>query len=170
VRQLSYADGVNLPEVCVCYLVRSSDDGWDILLGEKKTGLGTGKLVGPGGKLELGETPVQAVVREVLEEVGLSIDIASLKLIGELTYPFPHRPEWSQKSWAFVCDRWDGDPIESDELKPIWFRMDDIPFGRMWDDANFWLPRALRGEFVEATFTFGPDGNSVESTTFASNG
>ena len=35
-----------------------------ILLIEKKRGLGAGKINGPGGKIEPGETPLQAVMRE----------------------------------------------------------------------------------------------------------
>jgi hypothetical protein len=34
----------------------------------------------------------------------------------------------------------------------------------MWDDAKHWLPNALRGEYVVATFTFAEDGDTIEST------
>jgi len=153
-----------LPEVCVCYLIRESTDGAEVLLGRKLTGLGKGKLVGPGGKLEPGESPVEAVVREVAEEVGVTVDIDSLELIGELTYPFPYRTEWSQKSWAFVCRLWSGDPKPSVELDPEWHSLNAIPLDEMWDDAKKWLPSALRGQRVVATFTFGEDGESIEST------
>ncbi|MCU1558897.1 MAG: hypothetical protein JWN09_2892, partial [Microbacteriaceae bacterium] len=144
---------MSLPEVCVCYLIRPGERGEEVLLGRKKFGLGAGKLVGPGGKIEPGETPERAIIREVEEETGLRI--SNPKLVGELSYPFPHRPEWSQKSWAFVCREWEGEPRESDELVPGWFGVTDIPYGRMWDDAKYWLPDALGGLFVTATFEFG---------------
>ncbi|MBC7725619.1 MAG: 8-oxo-dGTP diphosphatase [Burkholderiaceae bacterium] len=153
-----------LPEVSVCYLVRDTPQGTEVLLGRKKTGLGLGNLVGPGGKLEAGESPTDAAVRETLEEVGITIAATDLVLIGELRYPFTHHPLWSQKSWAFLCRTWSGDPVESDELAPEWFPVSSIPFERMWDDARFWLPRALTGESVRATFVFGADGRTVEST------
>ena len=156
---------MSLPEVCVCYLLRPTDGGGtEVLLGRKKTGLGSGRLVGPGGKLEPGESPRDAAVREVAEEVGLLIDPADLELMGELTYPFPHHPAWSQKSWVFRAQRWDGEVVESDELEPVWIDITRIDYERMWDDARYWLPATLTGASVRATFTFGPDGRTVESS------
>ena len=43
-----------------------------VLLIRKKRGLGAGKINGPGGKLEPGETPRQCVMREVREELCIS--------------------------------------------------------------------------------------------------
>jgi 8-oxo-dGTP diphosphatase len=158
-----------LPEVCVCYLIRETLDGPQVLLGRKKTGLGLGKLVGPGGKLEPGESPVDAIAREVQEEVGVILDTNLLVPIGELTYPFPHRPAWSQKSWVFLCRHWAGSPRESEELRPEWHPLNAIPYGEMWDDAKHWLPSALAGKYVIATFTFAEDGDTVERTDWISN-
>lgn len=151
-----------LPEVCVLYLVR--DDGRTppaVLLGRKKTGLGVGKLVGLGGKLELGESAEAAAAREALEESGLVVEPAALRAAGVIDYMFPSRPSWSQRSHVFVGTLWRGDPIETDELAPSWFERERIPYEAMWDDARLWLPEVLAGGSVSATFTFGPDLNSV---------
>ena len=156
---------MSLPEVCVCYLLRpAAGGGTQVLLGRKKTGLGAGRLVGPGGKLEQGESPRDAAVREIAEEVGLVVHPDDLEPMGELTYPFPHRPAWSQRSWVFRATRWEGEVVESDELEPVWVNTAEIDFGRMWDDARYWLPATLAGASVRATFTFGPDGQTVESS------
>jgi 8-oxo-dGTP diphosphatase len=157
-----------LPEVCVTYLLRESPAGTEVLLGRKKFGLGEGNLVGPGGKLEPGESPADAAVREVFEEVSISIRPQDLMLVGELTYPFTHHPRFSQKSWAFVCREWEGEPVESDELVPEWHLLESIPLDRMWDDAKHWLPHALAGQFVRATFIFGADAQTVASTDYGS--
>lgn len=151
-----------LPEVCVCYILDETPEaGYRVLLGEKKKGLGLGKLVGPGGKLEPGETPRQAAVREVLEESGLSIAEDDLVLIGRIRYEFPHRDSWSQVSWVFATRSWRGDIVESDELLLRWHAVDDIPFDRMWDDARFWLPGVLVSpdaqHHLERRFVFGAD-------------
>jgi 8-oxo-dGTP diphosphatase len=148
----------DLPEVCVCYLTRLSDTGQrQVLLGRKKKGLGLGNIVGLGGKLEPGESAVDAAVREVEEESGLTVTQDALTAMGVLTYLFPHKPAWSQRSNVFVTDRFSGVPRESDELNPVWFTIADLPVDEMWDDARHWLPGVLAGIPVRATFTFGED-------------
>ncbi|MGV8883625.1 MAG: 8-oxo-dGTP diphosphatase [Rhodoglobus sp.] len=155
-------------DVCVVYILRSQPDGTrEVLLGRKKTGLGIGHFVAPGGKLEAGESPVDAAVREVEEEVGLTLDAASLRLVGELIYPFPHKPQLSQRSWVFLADAPDGEPVESNELVPEWMPVAELPLDAMWDDAKHWLPQALDGVEVRATFVFGPDALTVESSDYA---
>jgi 8-oxo-dGTP pyrophosphatase MutT (NUDIX family) len=146
-------------DVCVVYLLRETADGAQILLGEKLTGLGTGKFVGAGGKLEPGESPTAAAVREVAEELGVTVREADLEPISCITYPFVDRCEWSQRSFGFVVRDWSGEPRETDELRPTWFPLDAIPFDRMWADAAMWLPSALAGEFVERTIPFRADGS-----------
>jgi 8-oxo-dGTP diphosphatase len=123
-----------------------------------------GRLVGPGGKLEPGESAADAAVREIAEEVGLTVQPADLELMGSLLYPFPHKPQWSQRSWVFRATAWSGTATESNELAPVWFDVDALPVERMWDDAKYWLPATLKGSPVNATFSFGPDGRTVESS------
>lgn len=160
-------------EVCVCYVIRVGPTGPEVLLGRKKFGIGVGNLVGPGGKLEAGESPRDAIVREVLEETSLTV-IHPI-LVGELNYPFAFKPVWSQKSWIFFCTEWTGTPRESDELAPEWFPIEKVPFDQMWDDAKYWLPALLAAfaatehpdpdhGFLRATFEFGEDLTSVSAS------
>lgn len=46
-----------------------------------------GKSEFPGGKCDPGETPMQAVVRECLEELGLTIQVVGLRLRTQHRYP-----------------------------------------------------------------------------------
>lgn len=152
---------MNLPQVCVCYLLRPTDEGTTVLLGRKKKGLGVGKIVAPGGKLEPGETAIDAAVREVEEESGLVVRPSDLEFRGRLRYLFPHHQPWSQESTVFVCRRFSGEVSDSDELELRWVPIDAVPLERMWDDAQFWLPGVLRGGHVRRTFRFGVDLDTV---------
>lgn len=144
--------------MCVVYLLRDrADGGLDVLLGYKRRGLGLGRVVGIGGKVEPGETVRAGAVREIEEETGLRVDAADLESAGVLDYLFPSRPAYSQRSHVFTCRRWTGEPVETEEIVPAWFAASEIPFARMWDDAARWLPGVLRGGSVDATFTFGDD-------------
>lgn len=148
--------------VAVTYLIRDTSTGAEVLLGEKLTGLGAGKIVGPGGKLEPGETSAEAAAREVAEEVGLTVSATALKRVAELRYEFPHRPAWSQSSTAFVAREWTGEPVASDELRPRWYPLAELPLERMWDDARRWLPRVLAGETLSVDCSYAADNDSVE--------
>lgn len=144
--------------MCVAYLLRARPDGGDdVLLGYKRTGLGLGRVVGIGGKVEAGESVPEALVREIREETGLTVEAGDLRPVGVLDYLFPAQPSWSQRSHVFVCRVWRGDPVETEEIVPAWFAREQIPYERMWDDARRWLPAILDGGTIAAEFTFGDD-------------
>ena len=153
-------------DVAVVYIQKSLQGRPHVLLGEKLTGLGRGNVVAPGGKSEAGETPAQTAVREVWEEVGLVVDQKDLVPIATVTYPFQERDWLSQRSFVFACHRFAGELTESQELQASWWPLDSIPYPQMWADAGLWLPRALEGTFVTATFEIGLD-DQVASTDFS---
>ncbi|MBX3162780.1 MAG: NUDIX hydrolase [Deltaproteobacteria bacterium] len=53
------------------------------LLVERARAPGAGLWTVPGGKVETGETLVQAVVREVLEETGIVVEVGALACVVE---------------------------------------------------------------------------------------
>jgi 8-oxo-dGTP diphosphatase len=155
---------VALTRTCLCLLIR--DD--QVLLGRKKTGLGSGKITGVGGKVEPGETPSQAAARELKEETGVLVDPAALVYAAELAFAFPTRPSWDQTISVFTATAWDGEPAESAEIAPSWFPAGALPLGQMWDDARYWLPRVLGGEHITGMFTYTDDRTTVARVTLSS--
>ncbi len=129
-------------------------DGDKILLAMKKRRFGEGKWNGVGGKLEPGETIEQAAIRETQEEINVTID--EMHPVGVLY--FTQEPYLNNNSnvdvHVFVADKWTGEPVETEEMKPQWFNVDDVPFDNMWPDDPFWLPYVIEGKTVEGDFLF----------------
>jgi 8-oxo-dGTP diphosphatase len=137
------------------------DPPQQVLLGLKREGFGVGKLTAFGGKVEPGETLAQAAVRELQEETGLRAREQDLWQLGELTFVFPYRPHWSQRVHVFTVTHWQNQPRSSRETTPAWYRVAEIPYGQMWQDAATWLPRILAGKPIRARFTFSDDNDSL---------
>jgi 8-oxo-dGTP diphosphatase len=148
---------------CLCLIRRRTPSGAEVLLGHKKTGFGAGKWVGLGGHIEAGEKPEMAAVREVFEESSLVVPADSLQHMASIDFRFPSRPSWDQTAQVYVTWVFDGEPAESDEVSPRWFAEGRLPFGRMWDDARYWVPPVLAGRHVDVTITFGADCATVAS-------
>jgi len=122
----------------------------EVLLIHKKRGLGAGKINGPGGKIETGETPMQAGVREVEEE--LKIVPTDLEEMGLLQFQFTDG--LAIHCVVFTAAGFRGMPEETDEAKPEWFGFDEIPYEQMWEDDQHWLPGMLQGRKFAAYFDF----------------
>lgn len=125
-----------------------------ILLGMKKRGFGAGRWNGFGGKVEPGETVEAAARREFLEEAGITVGV--LIELGLLEFEFEGNPEILQVHVFGACD-YTGVIIESDEMKPEWFDVSDIPFDKMWPDDIFWFPHFIAGRKFTGRFLFGAD-------------
>lgn len=124
-----------------------------VLLIRKKRGLGAGKINAPGGRLEPGETPEAAAVRETQEEVGVTpADPVSR---GTVTFLFTNG--YKLRAHLFVAERFTGTLRETDEAIPLWFPRSALPYGEMWADDALWLPHVLAGLSVEGRFIFDED-------------
>jgi mutator protein MutT len=121
----------------------------NILLAMKKRGFGAGKWNGTGGKVEEGETYMQAAIRECQEEVGVTPQ--SLRLVGELD--FQVLPDTHYYCHTHVATAWEGEPHETEEMSPRWFAEADIPYGTMWPDDKLWLPLLLDGKLFKGSIT-----------------
>lgn len=147
-------------------LRRTGSDGRpEVLMGLKKTGFGAGLITCPGGKLEPGETPEEAVVREFAEETGMTLAVSDLRQVAELVFRFPDVPEWDDiRLHYFTAAKYSGEPRESDEIAAEWVAEAELEYDRMWDDSRLWLPLVLAGEDVVMDITYAGRGKVASYT------
>ncbi len=124
-----------------------------VLLIRKKRGLGAGKINGPGGKLEPGESSVECAIREVQEELGITIK--DPQSVGRLRFQFTDH--YSIDVQVYLSHEYVGQPVETGEAEPLWFDIESIPYNEMWEDDAIWLPQVLGGQAVNGRFVFQDD-------------
>ena len=120
-----------------------------LLLAMKKRGFGMGRWNGVGGKIETNETIEQAAIRECQEEIGVTP--LQLEKVAHHTFLLPTTAFYAH---TYVSRKWEGEPIETEEMAPQWFHFTDIPYDEMWQDDILWLPRTLKDEKLVCTFHF----------------
>jgi 8-oxo-dGTP diphosphatase/2-hydroxy-dATP diphosphatase len=125
----------------------------------KKRGFGAGRWNGFGGKVNEGETIEQAAKREMLEEASISTD--NIKQLGVIDFYWKDKPDIIEVN-IFKADNFGGIPTESEEMRPEWFDIKEIPFNQMWQDDKYWLPLFLENKKFRGKFTFDNNDNILE--------
>jgi 8-oxo-dGTP diphosphatase len=148
-----------MKETTLCLCIR---DG-EVLLAMKKRGFGMGKWNGPGGKIDAGETPEEAMVREAREELSIEIAVPDLKKVAVINFYFDG--EHKVHCHVFVCRLWNGEPQETEEMKPQWFALDKLPYSEMWIADSKWIPEVLSGRTILAEVKFNKKGNELLDLT-----
>ncbi len=138
----------------LCLIVR--DDR--ILLGMKKRGFGAGRWNGFGGKVEEGESIEEGAKRETLEESGVAI--TEMEAVGIHEFEFARDRGNILEVHVYRVTAWEGEPHETEEMRPQWFTTDAIPYDAMWPDDIHWIPVFLAGKKFRTRFLFG-EGDSV---------
>jgi 8-oxo-dGTP diphosphatase len=82
--------------------------------------------------------------------------------MGEVDFCFPNRPDWNQRVIFYRTFIWRGELIETDEMRPAFFRFDTIPYSEMWPGDDLWLPYLIRGEMFGGEIHFTGEGDGVE--------
>ncbi|NDK08553.1 NUDIX domain-containing protein [Candidatus Gracilibacteria bacterium] len=127
-----------------------------ILLCMKKRGFGAGLWNSAGGKLDDCESMEECMIRELKEETNL--EAKKLEMAGILYFHFPDNPDWNNECHVFRINDFAGVAEETEEMKPEWYNLDEIPYDKMWKDDPIWLPRIIAGEYIEYELYFDKDG------------
>jgi 8-oxo-dGTP diphosphatase / 2-hydroxy-dATP diphosphatase len=136
-----------------------------VLLGMKKRGFGAGLWNGFGGKLDMGETVEEAAKRELEEEVN--IIAKEMEYRGTLRFSFDSDPVALVVD-VFLVTEHEGEPTETEEMKPEWFSFESIPYDSMWPDDSYWLPVFLAGKRFEGRFHFDAPSSPDHTSTVLS--
>lgn len=130
-----------------------------ILLAMKKRGFGVGKWNGVGGKPDPDEDIVSTAIRESQEEIRVTP--LNLHKVALFKYYFPH-DNFGMQVWIFTATKWEGEPIETEEMKPKWFNQNNIPYNQMWSDDEVWMPKVLEGKLLTGSFMFNKEGKIMD--------
>ena len=131
-----------------------------VLLGMTKRGFGAGRWNGFGGKVQDGETIEAAARRELKEECG--IIAVQMEQVGILDFEIKKENLFLEVH-VFKVHDFEGDPMETEEMKPQWFNVDEIPYESMWLDDKLWFPLFFKGKKFRGRFLFEDDAKLLES-------
>ncbi len=112
----------------LCYLER---EGQYLMLHRvsKAHDVNKDKWIGVGGKFEKDETPEECLMREVMEETGLTL--LNYRFRGVLTFLYNEdEPEYI---FLYTSDRFEGTLKECDEGVLEWVDKDRIPELNLWE-------------------------------------
>lgn len=130
-----------------------------VLMARKAKKIGKGCWSGYGGGIDSEETEIQALIRELKEESGLTttkeflekvaiIDFHNIKSDGQ---------KFICKVHIFLISNWSGEVRETEEmLTPTWFNINNLPFDEMMPSDKDWLPQLLNGKKMIASAYLGP--------------
>jgi 8-oxo-dGTP pyrophosphatase MutT (NUDIX family) len=131
----------------------------EILLGMKKRGFGVDKYNGYGGKLEVTDKDMEAcAIRELEEESG--IRARSVNRVGYLHFNMYDK---IMKVAVYTCyeHQYDGEAVETDEMKPQWFKANSLQLETMWPDDPYWLPLIIQGKRFIGRFDYDEDDETI---------
>lgn len=128
-----------MKETSCGYLIK--DHQWLMLLrNRKKNDVNEGKWIGIGGKREAGETMLECMHREILEETGLNAE--HLELRGTIYFQYEQMDP--EKIYVYTTDSFTGTMQECSEGTLQWISESDILSLDLWEGDRVFLKRLLQ--------------------------
>lgn len=120
-------------EVAAAVIVDSFENITEVFATERGYGEFKGQWEFPGGKIGVGETPQQALIREIQEELTVKVKVG--KLIDTIEYDYP---KFHLNMKCFLCVIVDGDIILKEAEDSKWLNKDEL-YGVNWLPADITL-------------------------------
>ncbi|SDB12041.1 8-oxo-dGTP diphosphatase [Pseudobutyrivibrio sp. YE44] len=143
----------------LCYLIK--DNQYLMLHRTKKEqDINAGKYIGVGGHVEEGESPIDCIKREVLEETGLTLN--SVKTRGYLTFVLGDETE---HTILFTSEDFSGE-LNSDcnEGELTWVNIDKVPSLNLWEgDLVFLNLLKEREDFFSVKLVYDKQDNLIDT-------
>ena len=134
----------------ICVVSDSEDN---ILLKYANSGVSEGMWNFPGGHLENDENHEQCARREVLEETGLVLN--SMAYHGIITR---YKDGIKHMVHVLSSNDFSGESRSSEEGEVRWFKRNELPLSRMWEDVAVWLDHVNSGNAFDVTIRHGGSG------------
>ena len=111
----------------------------EILLAMKKGRFGEGRYNGFGGKKEEQDKTLRdCAIRETEEEA--KIRVKNLSYMGRILFKFLDSEEDDHEVHIYDTSEYEGDPEETEEMCPQWFKKNNMPYDEMWSADRYWMP------------------------------
>ena len=148
-----------IPETVLAYIQK---DNYFLMLyrNKKKVDINKGKWLGVGGHLEKGETPVDALYREIKEETGYTVKQHEYKGLIYFNYD-----GYTEKMHLYLVTEVEGELIECNEGELKYIPIERITELDMWEGDKIFIPYLLEDKpYFELELNY--QGNELMSYRF----
>lgn len=130
-----------MKETTLCY-IEKNNSYLMLLRNKKKIDMNKGKWIGVGGKLEIGETIEECLLREVYEETGLTLKNYNYR--GKILFI---SDEWdSEIMHLYTADEFEGSLTECLEGELRWIPKDKIMDLNLWEGDRAFMKMLMEDE------------------------
>ena len=108
---------------------------------KKKNDINQGKYIGVGGHIEEGETPLEAIIREIKEET--SLDVIDISYRGLIHFNFD---EFIEHMYLYTVSKFNGEVVQCDEGTLYWVKINEFKNLPMWEGDKYFVKSILDNE------------------------
>lgn len=128
-------------ETVMCYIENKTNQFLMLYRCKKQNDLNEGKWLGIGGHIEIGESPEEAVYREVFEETGLTLKSFTKRAI--ITFI---NNDYEELIHLYTSNDYEGNLIECNEGELHWINKNDIFNLSLWEGDKLFLTKLINND------------------------